>query len=769
VIPSIIPEMADKASIIKEAQKCLARGQIDKAIAEWEKLTKEYPDGNAFNTIGDLYLKKGSKTNAIDSYHQAANLFKQEGFALKALALYKKILNINAEDDGALFALGELNEAKGLVTDAIKFYLAAADSLSKAGSKEKLLTIYEKILALSPENIPLRIKLAELYTNSGLMPEAIKQYSHIARLNTESGDTGKAIEYYQKILGLEPHNRQAFLDLSFVYEKTGNLDKAFTQIKEAVSLLPQETELLLRAAEIQGTLSKYSEAREYLSRVTAIEPANLRAQKMLADLYLKEGNRQKAWEEYLPVLDDILLEENHDDAVNLLESFREVDPVETGKRLVTLFMQTGDNQQLIHQLNSLGDIFMKNGKQREALNYYREAFKLIPDDDLLKNKVIELEKALGKEHIVVEAEKTTEEALMEADIYIRYGLFDKAGEILEEFRQKEPDNIDLHLKLKMLYTETGDKERAVAECLILHQLYENTGDVRSSGEMIRDALAVNPEDPRLAGMSSLAVGEETETEAVPQELSIEDYREEISDADFYARQGLTKEAREIFERLKSLFPENTEISQKLTALEQVDEEAETEEDGIVAQGELQEAPVAESGTLESENVPEPSPEGNVMDIFNEFKKGLEKEIEAEDYETHYNLGIAYKEMGLIDDAIREFQSSRNDPKRFAHSSNMLGICYIEKGLYPLAIDVLKSSLAMMKERDESYWTMQYDLAMAYEKNSNIDEALDSYLQVYGWNAQFRDIAQKVDTLKEAVRETSDQEKLKERKDRVSYL
>ena len=75
----------------------------------------------------------------------------------------------------------------------------------------------------------------------------------------------------------------------------------------------------------------------------------------------------------------------------------------------------------------------------------------------------------------------------------------------------------------------------------------------------------------------------------------------------------------------------------------------------------------------------------------------------------------------------------------------------------------------MEERDESFWTMQYDLAEAYEKNKNIEEALDTYLQVYGWNAKFRDASQKITSLKAAVSETSDQEKLKERKDRVSYL
>jgi len=284
--------MADKTTRIKDAQKYLAKGQIDKAIAEWEKLIKEYPDGNTFNTIGDLYLKKGNKTSATDSYHHAANFFKQEGFALKALALYKKILNINAEDEDALLALGELNEAKGLVTDAIKFYLAAADILSKKGGKEKMLTIYEKILALSPSNIPLRSKVAEIYLQNGLMSEANRQYFHIARLSLEKGDKEKAIGFYEKILDKEQCNRQALLELNLLYEKTGNHLKAVEHIHMVMNLLPQDTEILLRAAELHSTLGRFSEARDYLKQVAALEPANLRAQKIRGDLYVKEGKRE---------------------------------------------------------------------------------------------------------------------------------------------------------------------------------------------------------------------------------------------------------------------------------------------------------------------------------------------------------------------------------------------------------------------------------------------------------------------------------------------
>ena len=157
-------------------------------------------------------------------------------------------------------------------------------------------------------------------------------------------------------------------------------------------------------------------------------------------------------------------------------------------------------------------------------------------------------------------------------------------------------------------------------------------------------------------------------------------------------------------------------------------------------------------------------------IFNEFKKGLEKELDEDDYETHYNLGIAYKEMGLADDAIREFQTSRNNPTRFVPSSSMLGMCYMEKGLYSLAIDVLRSAIERMEDRGESYWSMKYDLAEAYEKKGNLKEALDLYTAVYGWNSKFRSVSDKLNNLRAKVTEDGvEQKKTKDRKDRVSYL
>ena len=179
--------------------------------------------------------------------------------------------------------------------------------------------------------------------------------------------------------------------------------------------------------------------------------------------------------------------------------------------------------------------------------------------------------------------------------------------------------------------------------------------------------------------------------------------------------------------------------------------------------------IDEQEIVEAQEMPEAKLDNDVLEIFQEFKKGLESELEDEDSETHYNLGIAYKEMGLVDDAIKEFQTAGKDKKRFLQSSSMLGVCYMEKGLYSLAIDVLNKTLDSIKEKDDSYWSVKYDLAEAYEKEDNLKKALDLYTEVYGWNARFRNVSEKVSLLKTQAAKSAEKEKPKERKDRVSYL
>lgn len=642
MIPFNNIQMPDKAAIIKEAQKYLARGQVDKAIAEWEKLINESPDGNVYNTVGDLYLKRGDRKNAVDSFHRAAKYFREEGFSLKSVALYKKILNINPSDADALFALGELSMEKGIATDAIKYYkdaikyyLTGANGLSAEDRKEKLLDVYNRILNLSPTDIPLKEEVAEIFIDEGLKSEAVKEYLNVAWLYDEKGDIRKAEGYFRKVLDVHPLNKEALMGLSYLYEKAGDIKRATKHMEDAATLLPHDTDILLRCTEIYMVDGRFDKAKECLRKVTEIEPSNINVKRFLGEIYIREGEREKAWAEYLPVLDEMILDGKYDDAIKLLTSFKDIDPVETCKRLASLYRQLGENIQAYNELVALGDVLVAKGMQKEALNCYKDALQ-IRFDDSLSARVNELEKESGVERISITGEKTFNEILEEAEIFLSYGLYEKARVILDDLRMKDPENIDVHLKLKSLYVNIADKEMAVTECLILHELYRRMGDVEKSEHIIKEAFEIYPEDPRLA--------------------------------------------------------------QKI----------------------------------------------------------------------HYNLGIAYKETGLIDDAIREFQLSLTDPDMFIWASSMLGICYVEKGLYSLAIDALNNAIKNMEKKDEFYWAMRYNLAEAYERNGNLKEALDSYTEICEWNRGFRAVSDKINKIR-AVIKVPQQEKVKGKKERISYL
>ena len=153
------------------------------------------------------------------------------------------------------------------------------------------------------------------------------------------------------------------------------------------------------------------------------------------------------------------------------------------------------------------------------------------------------------------------------------------------------------------------------------------------------------------------------------------------------------------------------------------------------------APVAASSALGDTGLEE---------IFKEFKKGVDKQLGKEDYDTRYNLGIAYKEMGLIDEAIAEFQLAAKDEARMLECASMLGICFMDKGMPKLAVKWFEKGLEAPGRKDEEYQALRYDLATAHEAAGDTQEALDMFSELYGQDANFRDVASKVRDLRAAL-------------------
>ncbi len=135
------------------------------------------------------------------------------------------------------------------------------------------------------------------------------------------------------------------------------------------------------------------------------------------------------------------------------------------------------------------------------------------------------------------------------------------------------------------------------------------------------------------------------------------------------------------------------------------------------------------------------------EIFRAFRKGVEQQVDAQDYETHYNLGIAYKEMGLIDEAIAEFQYAAKDPARTVECCGILGLCFREKGMPQLALKWYQKAIETPDLPDEQALGLRYDIAEVYREQGDQKKALQLYTEVYGIDSSYRDVASKIKELK----------------------
>lgn len=177
---------------------------------------------------------------------------------------------------------------------------------------------------------------------------------------------------------------------------------------------------------------------------------------------------------------------------------------------------------------------------------------------------------------------------------------------------------------------------------------------------------------------------------------------------------------------------------------------EEEEDYFDLAAELEEGLLNVQSAIQ-EDKPADGQNYSLEEILSDFKKGVEKQLGSEDYDTRYNLGIAYKEMGLIDEAIAEFQIASKDPKRFLECCSMLGLCFIEKGMPKLAVKWYQRGLETGGFTEEEYLGLKYEMANAYELMSEFEKALEYYQEVYGVNAGYRNVTKKVKEINDYFR------------------
>jgi tetratricopeptide (TPR) repeat protein len=147
------------------------------------------------------------------------------------------------------------------------------------------------------------------------------------------------------------------------------------------------------------------------------------------------------------------------------------------------------------------------------------------------------------------------------------------------------------------------------------------------------------------------------------------------------------------------------------------------------------------------------PEGEQADfdeMLEKFKHGLAQNMDAEDYGSHYDLGIAFREMGLLDEAIAEFQKALRGREHRVATYEALGQCFVDKRQYEVAVTVLQRALREPGFEDERGLGVLYLLGLANERMVRHAEAARYYQRVFSVDIHFRDITDRLSAVAQAA-------------------
>lgn len=213
----------NKDKLIEEAQKFALRGQFDKAVKAYEQILAADPAAVSLRQkLAELLIKCGRNDDARKEFDTIGKHFSKNGFYLKAIAVYKQLQKLFPADISLSLTLAELNEKHGLVANSLSEYKLVYEFYKKAGNISEALGILDRMQAVAPLNIPIKIKLAEAYFQHGKLGESYALFGKAASLLMEHGDNAAISKICARIQQLFPDKPDFILEILNEHIRQGN-------------------------------------------------------------------------------------------------------------------------------------------------------------------------------------------------------------------------------------------------------------------------------------------------------------------------------------------------------------------------------------------------------------------------------------------------------------------------------------------------------------------------------------------------------------------
>ncbi len=358
-----------------------------------------------------------------------------------------------------------------------------------------------------------------------------------------------------------------------------------------------------------------------------------------------------------------------------------------------------------------------------------------------------------------------ERGMLELDIAVQIYEADgdkrRARDVLEEILRLDPNSVDHHQKRVELVTEEGDEAGLANAFLELADALLRSEELERARFVYERVLEKDPGNDRAQIALETLVPEEVEAAEAMEEAEVEAEPAVTEIEELEAPEELEIEA---FEPEVAVEPEivEPEVPEALVSEgPQVVEEPEiaepiaasTEETGgFVDLGALimdEEEEVKDTRMRIDREEPVQEEEDDFAEMLSEFKKGIDANIDADDSQAHYDLGVAFKEMGLLNEAISEFQKALRGAEDRLRTSESLGLCFYEKGQFAVAATVLRRAVETETGADDDKIGLLYWLGRCEEEQGRGKEALGYYQRIFSIDINFQDVSDRVVALTQA--------------------
>jgi tetratricopeptide (TPR) repeat protein len=455
------------------AQKYLERGSLEKALTEFQNAVKEdAKDTRTWLRMAEVHVRLGQNDKATEVYQTTVDLYVEQGFFQRAVAVYKNIIKLSPGSVEARVKLADVYRQLGLFSDAIQQLEQAVSLHQKAGRLSEALAAMKQILELNPDLPSARIRYAELAVQAGQNNDAVAEFREAANLLKAQGRSDEFARVAERILYYQPDDLDLSKELAASYLDRNNARAALARLKPCFEANQSDVgilDLLARCFEQLGQPHKSLPVLKELCRVYA--------------------NMGRSTERNQTIQRALALDPN-DPEIHAMLGRITPGAVEAPAPVVPLHRRmpslSGDTTPAPVMSGRPTAITFSEMEVPVALqNKYKtpspDEVPSIADRAAIASGLVEKPEDEGE----------IKRILAESDVFVRYGLVERAAEHLRRVFERVPTHFGAHERLAAVLTQLGRKAEAAAELEILaHQLFQT--NPASAATYARRALEMNP-------------------------------------------------------------------------------------------------------------------------------------------------------------------------------------------------------------------------------------------------------------------------------------